>query len=1018
MVYFSTLPFSLPAPYELQRHISPAVSPISTVLPPAQSPHSNVPAPFKLSINGAKTFGVTVDDRGSTKTQQGLQLAVNGQLTETVTLNAAISDRLSERLSSGAASSRLNELDEFFIEVQSPALGARLGEIAVEQAAGRTGGERRLAGAQARYTTENQQLSASAGKHSGITRARELSPAPGNQGPYPLSERRNPIVPNSEMVYLDGRALDRGEDRDYTIDYFNGEITFSPRLFLAETQHIRVEFEEGAQNYLRRAVFTDWRSREIIGGLSNRLAWQWETDDPDAGVGFVLTPADRDTLNGVNGSTLVRDGAQYVGAGNGEYVLRQLGDQQVYEYVGPDEGDYDVRLEYVGAAQGSYVHLGGGAFGFIGDSLGDYQPLITIAAPASHMSFTDRLDLPQSAIGAVRMTMAATTLQANRFNESSRQNILSHDLQWSSSSMEEKSASAKRFHLSSRWRRLGDFGRPDDNIRVDDLTRAWYLPVNLAYAAESIDVLESSGKLALAPRTTLNLEYGALAGPFDGRRDGETLEIGLSSAFSGVLAHQRSRVESGLSDSARTRESWSAGEMLHLGRWELSAKLRRDDRYASGFVGDRFDGYEITLGRGNLRLTHAADRVYAMISTPALTETRRRLSVDGPWLISQLGLSGSLTATRISRRRQADNRLFLDHLGSSELRWHWPRQALEASATYALNRIGAREQIDSYIPVTDGYGTYRREEDIFVPDPAGDYTRVIGATGTLRPNAAGQKEFIMRRSYGTPDDKRPLPFKDVMAELSLIREEQLDPEYISISGWLVPWGRLKTAGTGAEYTLVRRETSGSIERRLPVGERYWFLRGRYRERFDSYGGQVMPVVNRRTTWELSARGRFDRSGWENWEVSGVRSRQVTDGYASIAGLQLLSHRGELSGSYRTSPNVLLSSALSVEHLADQAAATDFVICGLAPSATFRFGPRGEHGSVKPGLEYRYVATAEPRELIPGIGDAFSSGHNLRIVVDGRLGISGSVSASVRTTLDMYERRASRFRLNVYAVSKF
>ncbi len=272
-------------------------------------------------------------------------MAVNGQLTASITLSAAISDRLSDRLSSGATASRINDLDQFYVDVQSPDLGGRFGDLLVEYSPNRQAPSRRLSGARLNYSPGNQQFRVAAGKLAGLTQAKEFIPQPLNQGPYALSEGRRTVLPNSEVVYLDGRRLERGSDRDYTIDYFNGEITFSPSLILTELQHVRVEFEESAHSYLRRAALADWRGLGYANKLSNHLSWQWEGDDPDAGIGFGLSPADRDTLTRIDDGSLVRQGAEYVGSGKGEYVLRETDESEFYEYVGPDEGDHNVRFE-------------------------------------------------------------------------------------------------------------------------------------------------------------------------------------------------------------------------------------------------------------------------------------------------------------------------------------------------------------------------------------------------------------------------------------------------------------------------------------------------------------------------------------------------------------------------------------------------------------------------------------------------------------------------------------------------
>ena len=114
--------------------------------------------------------------------------------------------------------------------------------------------------------------------------------------------------------------------------------------------------------------------------------------------------------------------------------------------------------------------------------------------------------------------------------------------------------------------------------------------------------------------------------------------------------------------------------------------------------------------------------------------------------MSPASLAGSISATRISRRRQVDQKLSLEHLGSGDIRWQWPDRGLNATLTYSLNRTGAREYTQNYVPVTDGYGNYRLEDSVFIPDPTGDYILAQGNQGALETIASAKKTFIFRRS--------------------------------------------------------------------------------------------------------------------------------------------------------------------------------------------------------------------------------------------------------------------------------
>ena len=81
----------------------------------------------------------------------------------------------------------------------------------------------------------------------------------GNQGPYALTgangETVITILANSEAVYINDVKMDRGTDRDYTIDYNLGQITFMPKRVITQDLRIVVEFQYSNNNYSRTAVF-------------------------------------------------------------------------------------------------------------------------------------------------------------------------------------------------------------------------------------------------------------------------------------------------------------------------------------------------------------------------------------------------------------------------------------------------------------------------------------------------------------------------------------------------------------------------------------------------------------------------------------------------------------------------------------------------------------------------------------------------------------------------------------------
>lgn len=231
----------------------------------------------------------------------------------------------------------------------------------------------------------------------------------GNQGPYKLTGNNGEqffiVLAGTEKVYIDGVLQERGEDRDYTINYNTGELVFMPRRLITKDKRIQVEFEYQDRNYLNTLIYAydelqlgskvnirfnaysnqDARNQPYTQTLSSDQKRFLETigDDIDQAFYRVITP-----------DTFAANKILYKMT---DTVVNGISYDSVFVYTtDPDSAKYALGFSFVGEGRGDYIIAGantnGRSYSWIapegGQRRGSYEPVVLLITPKKQQLFT------------------------------------------------------------------------------------------------------------------------------------------------------------------------------------------------------------------------------------------------------------------------------------------------------------------------------------------------------------------------------------------------------------------------------------------------------------------------------------------------------------------------------------------------------------------------------------------------------------------------------------------------------
>ena len=448
-----------------------------------------------LQTNGYITRGITSGNNQNAVANATLDLKITGKLSKEVTLRAAIFDT-NIPIQENGYSQNITDFDRIFIEMFTDNWGVKAGDISLENKESYFMPLRKqITGLRVEAKISDQFKVAASGA---ITRGEfnryRVTGKEGNQGPYKIYGKNNApailIIRGSEKVYINGIQIERGENKDYTIDYNIAEITFNTTYPITNDMRIAIEYQYANRNYTRFLTYEEavYKSQKLnISGY-----FYSETDAKNQPLQQNLTDLQKNKLAaaGNNKDLMIAESAFLDTFDENKVLYRKVmnGITEVFEYSqNPNDELYFVTFTNVGTQKGDYSLERGTAIGnvyqYVGTNLGEYNPIIKLTPPSKQQTFVLKSEYAFSQKTQLNSEIAISNNDANLFSSIDDENnvAVAAKLKWEQILIDKKwqlkSAIShefvqQNFNTEQNWESI-EFNR-DWNVLNNNATKNYF----------------------------------------------------------------------------------------------------------------------------------------------------------------------------------------------------------------------------------------------------------------------------------------------------------------------------------------------------------------------------------------------------------------------------------------------------------------------------------------------------------------------------------------------------------------
>jgi len=704
-----------------------------------------------LQKSGSIFRGVSLGTDQGMRLQSGLRLQVSGRIAPNVDVVASLTDQNTPIQPEGNTQT-LQEIDKVFITLKAPRLHATLGDFMFDAPGSEFANySRKLQGATGTAEAGFGSVTVFGAASKGDFTTNHFNGQEGNQGPYQLTgsqgQREIIVLAGTEKVWIDGEAMTRGEDNDYTIEYGTGQITFTRRRLVTTESRITVDFEFSDMKFQKAIYGAVGEGRFWKDRLRFRTSLVSESDDKENPLDVPLTDETRVLLGnaGDDPDSAVAPGAHPVGAGQGSYIRTDSLGQIVYQYMGKDRGDYAVHFSFVGQGRGDYSFQGYDIYRYEAPGRGAYLPVIYLPLATSHQvaDVQTSLDLTRgfSIDGEVGISRFDPNTYSGKDDDDNTGRATKGQVRMEKKPVHFFRKSLGEFGFTALVKNVGDAFRPLGRTSEVEHGRKWGTSEGTVWGEK---LSEMRGSYSPFKSFSLDGEYGSFK---KGQLRSERAQ------FSTVFGNPRLPAFQYRAELIRTRSGpglrgdWLRQDGSLEGRWKglrpslsYEGEHRKNQSPDSAGTGFRFDewagklGFERKAVRLEMQETFRNDRVYARNRLEKYSIARTdRIQMD---LRSGSALTAGLMFTHrlrdYSDPKTGDQKTDLAEAKFDVTPWN---RFLDLGLNYRFSSTQVSEMARDTIRIGAGLGNYRFDGTLgeFVPDPDGDVLFRTIQTGRFMP---------------------------------------------------------------------------------------------------------------------------------------------------------------------------------------------------------------------------------------------------------------------------------------------